>query len=192
MKKVLNKAFFERPTLEVAEDMLGKFLVKREKGKDAAYMITEVEAYDGFEDKASHAHKGKTARNEIMFGEAGYWYVYLVYGMYNMLNIVTGKKDYPAAILIRGTRLVSRLDSAKRATDKSRQVKEIDGPGKLTKALKIDRRFNKKQANKKTGLWIEDRGLKIKKSEIKKTPRIGVQYAGSCAKKPSRFILIKK
>lgn len=173
MRKVLGKSFFERSALEVAEDLLGKFLVKQEKGKEKAYMITEVEAYDGFEDKASHAHKGKTARNEIMFGEAGYWYVYLVYGMHNMLNIVTGKKDYPAAVLIRG-------------------VEEINGPGKLAKFLKIDRKFNKKKAERKTGLWIEDRGIKIKKSEIKKTPRIGVDYAGECAKKLYRFVLIKK
>ncbi|MFQ5661961.1 MAG: DNA-3-methyladenine glycosylase [Candidatus Paceibacteria bacterium] len=168
MKKQLNKAFFEEKALKVAQNLLGKFLVI--KGK--AYMITEVEAYDGFRDKASHAHKGKTARNEVMFGEAGYWYVYFVYGMYNMLNIVTGKKDYPAAVLIRG-------------------VEEVNGPGKLTKILKIDRKFNKKKAEKKTGLWIEDRGVKIKKKEIKRTPRIGVQYAGSCAKKPYRFVLIE-
>lgn len=179
MRKILNKAFFNRATLKVARELLGKFLVV--KGK--AYMITEVEAYDGPHDKASHAHKGKTARNEVMFGEAGYWYVYLVYGMYNMLNIVTGKKDYPAAVLIRGT----RLDS----TDKSRQVEGVNGPGKLTKAFKIDKRFNKKKVERKTGLWIEDRGVKVKKSEIKRTPRIGVDYAGACAKKPYRFVLVK-
>lgn len=172
MRKVLDKTFLERSALKVAEDLLGKFLVKREKGKEKAYMIVEVEAYDGFEDKASHAYRGKTARNEIMFGEAGYWYVYLVYGMYNMLNIVTGKYDYPAAVLIRS-------------------IEEINGPGKLTKALKIDRRFNKKKADKKTGLWIEDRGIKIKKNKIKRTPRIGVHYAGEYAKKPYRYLLVK-
>jgi DNA-3-methyladenine glycosylase len=176
MRKVLDKTFFERPTLEVAESLLGKFLIKRYRGVEKAYMITEVEAYDGFEDKASHAHKGKTERNEVMFGEAGYWYVYLVYGMHNMLNIVTGEKEYPAAVLIRGVEY---------------NGKRIDGPGKITKMLKIDRSFNKKKMEKKTGLWIEDRGVKIKKSDIKKTPRIGVDYSGSCSKKLYRFVLVK-
>jgi DNA-3-methyladenine glycosylase len=167
MRKVLNKVFFERSSLSVAERLLGKFLVKKSRGKERAYMITEVEAYDGFKDKASHAHRGRTMRNEVMFGQAGYWYVYFVYGMYNMLNIVIGKKDYPAAVLIRG-------------------VDGINGPGKLTKTLRIDRKFNKKKADKKTGLWIEDRGIKIKK-----TPRIGVGYAGKYTKKPYRFVLVK-
>lgn len=178
MQKILNKSFFRRPTLEVAEDMLGKFLVKKADKKKISAMITEVEAYDGFDDKASHAHNGKTKRNEVMFGVAGYWYVYLVYGMHNMLNIVTGKKNYPAAILIRGIS----------AWEKDTKV-QIDGPGKLTKFLKIDRSLNKKKAEKKTGLWIEDRGIKIEKKEIKKTPRIGVSYAGECAQKPWRFVL---
>lgn len=195
MRKVLGKSFFERSALEVAEDLLGKFLVKQEKGKEKAYMITEVEAYDGFEDKASHAHKGKTARNEIMFGEAGYWYVYLVYGMHNMLNIVTGKKDYPAAVLIRGVEEINPIRSQNKKFCRNQKFLtsyRTSGPGKLTKFLKIDRKFNKKKAERKTGLWIEDRGIKIKKSEIKKTPRIGVDYAGECAKKLYRFVLIKK
>jgi len=174
---ILNKSFFNRQTLKVARGLLGKFIVKKIKRKEISVMITEVEAYDGFEDRASHAHKGKTDRNEIMFGEAGYWYVYLVYGMYNMLNIVTSKKNYPAAVLIRGVEC---------------KGEKIDGPGKLTKFLKIDRDFNKKTANKKNGLWIEDRGVKIKNSEIKKTPRVGVDYAGKCAEKLYRFVLIKK
>jgi len=176
MRKILNTSFFNRPTLTVAEDLLGKFIVKKVGRKEISAMITEVEAYDGFEDKASHAHKGKTERNEIMFADAGYWYVYLVYGMHDMLNIVTGEKDYPAAILIRGIEF---------------EGKKISGPGKLTKFLKIDRSFNKKKADKKTGLWIEDRGIWFLDSQIKKTPRIGVDYAGACAKKLYRFILDK-
>ena len=105
--KVLNKNFFNRPTLIVAKDLLGKYLIRRLNGKIKRFMITEVEAYDGFKDKASHASRGKTVRNAPMFGEAGVWYVYFTYGMHYMLNIVTGKKDYPAAILIRGVGTVS-------------------------------------------------------------------------------------
>lgn len=169
MTKILKSDFFNRPALVVAEEILGKFLVHNNEGAETTLMITEVEAYDGFEDRASHAFRGKTKRNNVMFGKAGFWYVYFVYGMYDMLNIVTGPEDYPAAILIRA-------------------VGEYKGPGKLTKALRIDRRFNEKLAEKKTGLWIEDRGPT--KGKIKKTPRIGVKYAGEVwANKLYRFVL---
>ena len=147
-------------TLKVAENLLGKYLVRKIGDKEIALKINEIEAYDGFEDKASHAHKGRTDRNKIMFGEAGNWYVYLVYGMHDMLNIVTGKKDYPAAILIRG-------------------AGDISWPGRLTKFLKIDKKLNGKSASVKTGLWFEDRGESIDKKKIKRTSRIGVNYAGS-------------
>ncbi|HEY4521885.1 MAG TPA: DNA-3-methyladenine glycosylase [Candidatus Paceibacterota bacterium] len=168
---ILGKKFFEQPTLKVAKELLGKFLcTPKEK-----FMITEVEAYDGPKDKASHAYKGKTARNTPMFGPAGVWYVYFVYGMHNMLNIVVGSKNYPAAVLLRG------LLSSPRA--------KLDGPAKLTKFLKIDRKFNGKKAVPKNNLWIEDLGVKIKKSQIKSSPRIGVQYAGEWAKKHYRFYL---
>lgn len=166
----LKKEFFERPTLKVARDLLGKFLCRKLGGRTVRLLITEVEAYDGLDDKASHAHRGKTKRNTQMFGEAGKWYVYFVYGMYFMLNIVTEKEGYPAAVLIRG-------------------IEGIDGPGKLTKFLKIDKRFNGKLATKKTGLWIEDHGVKIKKSQIKTSPRIGVHYAEEWKDKHYRFYL---
>jgi len=171
MRKVLNKTFFERGALEVAQDLLGKFLVRKVGKKEISSMITEVEAYDGHKDKASHASRGKTKRNEPMFGEAGRWYVYLTYGMHDMLNIVTGEKDYPAAVLIR-------------ATD------EVTGPGRLTKQMKITRALNSKKASQLEGLWVEDRGVKISKKQIKKTPRIGVDYAGPVwSRRYYRFVL---
>ncbi|MBI2450541.1 MAG: DNA-3-methyladenine glycosylase [Candidatus Nealsonbacteria bacterium] len=167
----LAKAFFIRPTLTVAKELLGKYLVRRNGGKSISLMITEVEAYIGLKDKACHASCGKTERNKIMFEEGGRWYVYFTYGMHWMLNIVTGFKEYPAAVLIRGTDKVS-------------------GPARLTKYLKIDKRLNGLLADKKSGLWVEDRGCKIKSSEILKTPRIGVDYAGSVwAKKLWRFYI---
>ncbi len=167
---ILKNDFYNRPTLEVAEELLGKFLVIKKGGQKTALMIREAEAYDGPEDRASHAHKGKTERTSVMFGPAGHWYVYLVYGMYFMLNIVTGPKDYPAAILIRG-------------------AGELAGPGKLTKTLGITKAFNRQAALPKTGLWIEDRGA-IPGMRIRKTPRIGVAYAGPVwSKKPYRFLL---
>ncbi len=171
MGKILSQKFFNQLTFKIAENLLGKFLTRKYRGKEISLMITEVEAYDGFDDKASHASRGKTERNKIMFDKSGKWYVYFTYGMHWMLNIVCGQKNYPAAILIRGTR-------------------EIKGPARLTKYLKIDKKFNGKIANQKTGLWIEDRGIKIKKSQIIKTKRIGVEYAGKIwANKPYRFIL---
>ena len=170
MGTILNKAFYQRSALTVAEELLGKHLVC-ENGEG---MITEVEAYDGPNDKACHGCKGLTERTKPMFGQAGHWYVYLCYGMYWMLNIVTGDEGYPAAILIRG-------------------VGKFDGPGKITKNLKIDKRFNSFKADKKIGLWIEDRGEIIKPSAIKRTPRIGVAYAQEWADKPYRFVLkVKK
>ena len=175
MRKILAKQFFNRPSVKVAKDLLGKYLVRRSPvgggKKEIALVITEVEAYEGFRDKASHAHRGKTARNKIMFGEAGQIYVYFTYGIHWMLNIVTGKKDYPAAVLIRG-------------------AGEIKGPARLTKFLKIDKKLNTKPLGKKAGLWIEDRGLKISARAIKKTPRIGVEFAGKFwARKPYRFLI---
>lgn len=172
MNKILNQEFFQsKNTVKIARSLLGKFLMRRMKGKTKAYMITEVEAYDGFKDRASHAHRGKTERNKIMFGEAGHWYVYFTYGIHHMLNIVTGPKEYPAAILIRG-------------------IKGINGPARITKLLKIDKKLNGKSATRLNGLWLEDRGLKIKNLQIKKGPRIGVDYAGPVwSKKAYRFYL---
>jgi DNA-3-methyladenine glycosylase len=134
--------------------------------------ITETEAYDGPEDRASHASKGRTARTAVMFGDAGRWYVYLVYGMHEMLNVVTGPADYPAAILIRG-------------------VEGFSGPGRLTRALGIDRaRFNTRLANPDTGLWLEDDGCHVPDARVLATPRIGIDYAGPAwTAKPWRFVL---
>lgn len=175
MSQILPSSFFNRPTLVVAEELVGKFLVIQEAdGREAAFMICEVEAYDGPEDRASHAFRGKTKRTNVMFGEAGFWYVYLIYGTYWMLNIVTGPEAYPAALLIRA-------------------AGEYDGPGKLTKALKIDKRFHEKLACKETGLWIEDRaedGGETRPLRVWKTPRVGVEYAGPIwSKKLYRFVL---
>lgn len=173
MRKILKPDFFNRPTLKVAEDLLGKFLVRKIGSKEISSMITEVEAYDGFNDKASHASRGRTLRNEVMFGEAGRWYIYFIYGMYWMLNIVTGPKNYPAAILIRG-------------------VADAKTPGKLTRYFEVDKSFNGKTASKATCLWVEDRGIKINLKNILKTKRIGVTYAGTYwASRHHRFLLPK-
>ena len=167
---MLSEVFYAQPVQTVASTLLGKYLVCSKRTSEIAYMITEVEAYDGECDLACHASKGRTARTEVMYGEAGHWYVYLCYGMHWMLNIVTGPKDYPAAVLIRG-------------------VHGISGPGRLTKALSIGAHYNTLPAKKATGLWIEDRGIVVPQRYIEQTPRIGVAYAKEWAEKPWRFVL---
>jgi len=164
MRKTLPAPFFDRPTLTVAKELLGKYLVREYQGQTAALMITEVEAYDGPKDLASHARRGITPRTTIMYGPPGYFYVYFTYGMHWMVNIVTGKKGYPAAILIRAG-----------MTDDGALIK---GPARLTKHLKITKNENGKPAVKATGLWLEDRGTDIKSYRLIKTKRIGVDYAG--------------
>ena len=159
MLKILDQKFFNRSTILIAKNLLGKFLVRRVDGKTVARMITEVEAYDGFHDRGSHASRGRTRRNAPMFGPAGYWYVYFTYGMHWMLNIVTREEGYPAAVLIRG-------------------IEGVSGPARLTKFLKIDKNLNNFPAVRKTGLWIEDRGIKISPRSIRSGPRVGINYAG--------------
>lgn len=171
MKRVLGANFFNRKTVIVAEALLGKYLVRKIGRKIIALKIAEVEVYDGYKDKASHAFRGRTARNCPMFGPAGIFYVYFTYGIHWMLNVVTGAENYPAAILIRGT-------------------EEITGPARLTRFLKITGKLNAKKAERKSGLWFEDRGGLAPKLAIKKTPRIGVGYAGHVwSKKLYRFEL---
>ncbi|OGD24853.1 hypothetical protein A2819_00590 [Candidatus Azambacteria bacterium RIFCSPHIGHO2_01_FULL_40_24] len=171
--QVLSQKFFERSTITVAKDLLGKYLVRRRGKKVEKFIITEIEAYKGLKDKASHASRRKTKRNAPMFGEAGHWYVYFTYGMHWMLNIVTGPKNYPAAVLIR-------------------DVDGINGPARITKQLKIDKKFNNKLAMPKSDLWIEENSkFKNSKFEIRNSPRIGVNYAGPIwSKKKWRFTLI--
>jgi DNA-3-methyladenine glycosylase len=168
MRKILPTDFFDQPTLKVARELLGKFLVRKIGKETTALMISDVEAYVGHRDKASHAARGKTTRNTPMFEGAGHWYVYFTYGMHWMLNIVTEKVEYPAAILIRGT-------------DK------ISGPARVTKFLRVDKMLNGKPASRKSGLWIEDRGIKITPRQILRSQRIGVDYAGEWKNKPWRF-----
>lgn len=166
---ILRKELQDRDTLGMARWLLGKVLVRTRGGKVAAAMITEVEAYHGESDLACHASKGRTARTEVMYREGGCWYVYLCYGVHEMLNLVTGPAGHPAAVLIRG------LDS-------------VNGPGRLTKRLGIGRKLNGAPAVPESGLHLVDPGIKIPRRKILRGPRIGVDYAGPIwAAKPWRF-----
>lgn len=164
--------FFRRDVLEVAPDLLGKVLVRRfGDGRTVSARITEVEAYRGNEDLACHASRGRTPRTEIMFGPGGFVYVYLIYGMYWMLNLVTGEEDIAQAVLVRG------LDS-------------IAGPGRITRELNIGRDFYGECLNTSTRLWLEDHPGK---PGIETSPRIGVGYAGQYwASRPWRFTAVLK
>ncbi len=151
----LKADFYSKNALEMAPLLIGKLLCRKIGEQTIKLRITETESYYGIEDTASHAHKGKTPRNEPMFEKGGITYIYLCYGVHNLLNIVSGEKDNPEAVLIRG-------------------VEGFDGPGKLTKALQITREHNKVDLSKSNEIWIEDDGVKLNYIQ---TPRIGINYA---------------
>lgn len=168
---ILNSKYFNNnDTINLAYNLIGKKLVREYNNIIRSYKITEVEAYHGKEDKASHARFGKTERNKYMFDEGGRIYTYLCYGIHWLLNITTGVKDFPAAILIRG-------------------VESINGPGNVTKALHIDRSLNGKVLSKKTGLWIEMQ--ENNNFEVIALKRIGIDYAEEYKDKLWRFKLME-
>lgn len=170
MSKVVSKEFFDRSSVLVAKDLLGKYLARKTDKKVERYKIVETEAYEGLLDKASHASRGQTPRNTPMFEVGGTVYVYFTYGMHHMFNIVCGPKGHPSAVLIRG-------------------VEGCVGPGRLTKKLQIDKGLNGKILGRKSGLWVEEGDI-TQKFKIKRTPRIGVDYAGPVwSQKLYRFLI---
>src|SRR5581483_2927462 len=135
------KVLRAKRTVTLARWLLGKYLVRRlPDGREEARMIVEVEAYNGEADQACHARAGRTPRTRVLYEPGGVWYVYLCYGIHEMLNLVVGPRDWPAAILIRG-------------------VEGAIGPGRVTRVLGIDRRLNDQPATEASGLWLEDRGV---------------------------------
>jgi DNA-3-methyladenine glycosylase len=153
----LNTEFFLRDVLEVAPALLGKTLVRKYDDQTIRrFVIVETEAYRGTEDKACHASKGRTSRNEVMFREGGNVYVYFIYGMYWMLNFVTGSEGDASAVLIRG------LDA-------------IHGPGKVGKLLHLDHTFYGEDLSKSQRIWVEESGLTL---PFTTGPRVGIHYSG--------------
>lgn len=166
----LNQEYFRsKNSLYLAQDLLGKTLVRDlGKGQVLRHQIVETEAYLGANDLASHASKGRTQRTEIMFAEGGVVYVYLIYGIHWLLNIVTGPKNHPEAVLIRG-------------------VENCIGPGRVGKLMQLDRSFYGENLENSERIWIEEG---VTKGEIISSPRIGIDYAGDIWKnKPWRFKL---
>jgi len=151
---------WHKPAQVVAPALLGRWLCKRGRGgKVTRLRITEVEAYCGPKDRASHAARGMTPRTRVMFGPPGFWYVYLCYGVHWMLNLVTGPQGYPSAVLLRG-------------------LEGVNGPGRMTRRLKITKTTDGQMCAKKTGLWIEGRAETPAGWRRRRGPRIGVDYAG--------------
>lgn len=172
-RTIKAKVLQAKKTVALARWLIGKHLVRKfPDGRIDARMIVETEAYHGENDLACHARAGRTRRTEVMYRPGGVWYVYLCYGIHEMLNLVVGPENWPAAILIRG-------------------VEGAVGPGRVTKTLAIDRALNGAPATEPvSGLWLEDRGVVLKRGAVEATRRIGIDYAGPIwTAKHWRFVL---
>lgn len=181
----LDRAFYSRPALRVAKELLGKTLVRRYRGSLLTGRIVETEAYVGPHDLACHASKGRTARTEILFGPPGFAYVYMIYGMYFCLNAVTDRDGYPSAVLIRAVEPLDGVAHMKRLREHPTEAINLtSGPGKLCMAFDIDRRLNGKDLCG-GDLWVESSEMPV--GTVSASPRIGVDYAGAYRDKPWRF-----
>ncbi|MFA6170705.1 MAG: DNA-3-methyladenine glycosylase [Candidatus Margulisiibacteriota bacterium] len=176
----LPREFFTRPTLEVAKDLLGKYLVHEEHGQRLCGMIVETEAYVGREDAASHSYGGRrTGRNEIEYGPGGHVYIYLVYGLHWQLNFVTSVANEPECVLIRALEPVEGVAKMKTYRHTDDPAKLTNGPGKLCQALHLNKSFNGYDlCDKKAKFFVEDRGIEVAAEAVKRGPRIGIDYAG--------------
>jgi DNA-3-methyladenine glycosylase len=182
----IRRPFYEQNTLEVARQLLGKYLVRRHPDGITVGRIVETEAYVGPEDKACHAARGLTARTEVMFGEPGHAYVYFIYGFHHMLNIVTEREGFPAAVLIRAVEPVRGICLMKRRRGMGESQRLASGPGKLCQAFAIDRTLNGSDVCGDL-LYVRDAGEPP--PIFITTPRIGVAYAGKWKHKPWRFLI---
>ncbi len=181
---IVKKPFYQKNTLAVAKNLLGCFLVRKIGKKTIRGMITETEAYVGEDDLACHASRGRTKRTETMYGEAGRAYIYMIYGIYHCLNVVTEKKGFPAAVLIRSVKIFERPMSGRKTSD----AIELDGPGKLCGFMKIDRELNGLNISLGKRLWIE-KGIKTSAKNIRNSKRIGIDYARHCRHYLWRFYI---
>lgn len=188
--KIPPSFYLRDDVVKIARELIGKHIFTKINGELAGGIITETEAYAGITDKASHAYGNKrTKRTEIMYRRGGTAYVYLCYGIHSLFNIVTNVENVPHAVLIRGFLPTYGKKIILERTKKNELIRKIaDGPGKVSKALGIHYSHSGCElfGNK---IWLEDRGIKIEKNDIKITKRIGIEYAGNDAKLPYRFVL---
>lgn len=175
--------------VKLAANLLGKVLCTDLQDGFSSGIICETEAYSGVTDKASHAFGGRrTPRTETMYLAGGHAYVYLCYGIHELFNVVTGEKDVPHAILIRGIFPLDGMELQAARRGNRWNLKTGIGPGNVSKCLGINRQLNGIDLNHSTHIWIEDRGIVVPSDEVKITARIGVDYAGEDASLPYRFV----
>ena len=194
----LPVSFYVRnDVVQIAKDLLGKVLFTKINGIVTAGIITETEAYAGIRDRASHAYNDRrTARTEVIYAKGGTAYVYLCYGVHHLFNVVTNKENIPHAVLVRaikpfvGTEIIfKRRKKMLRQAQHDSQLKNIcKGPGTISQGLGIRVSHTGENLLGKI-IWIEDKGIKVRKSDIIKNPRIGVDYAGADALLPYRFTI---
>ncbi len=170
--KRLARNFFAQPTIQVAQKLLGKYLVLRQNGTVLSGKIVETEAYAGKDDQASHAYGRITPRNKIMYGPPGYAYIYFIYGNYYCLNFVTEKEGFPAAVLIRALEPVDGIKIMQKNRENIKLDNLTNGPGKLCQALGIDKKFNGWDVTSQI-FFVEDKGEKV--DPIESSPRVGVK-----------------
>jgi DNA-3-methyladenine glycosylase len=184
----LVRADYAVGPLKAARFFLGKFLCVAAPDGYAEGMITETEAYGGPKDKASHAFGNRrTERTEIMFAPGGVSYVYLCYGLHHLFNIITGPAESAEAVLVRAVRITGGHELVRRRRPGVPEKHWASGPGRVCAALAIGMDHNRADLMGET-IWIEDRIVKVPPREVKRTPRIGVDYAGAWALKPWRFV----
>jgi len=192
MSKVLKKDFFIGSTEEITQRLLGKLLCRSIGTRIWKGKIVEAESYLGEKDLAAHASHGRTKRTETMYGPPGHAYVYLIYGMYNCLNVVTQEEGTAEAVLIRALEPIV-LDGEKIVPDQDayegRSIEKIlNGPGKLCREFQIDKSLNGATFSRKNGLWLEEYE-DIPPERIVRAKRIGVEYAKQWKDKPLRFYI---
>lgn len=191
MAKLATSYYLNDDVVFLAKDLIGKYLYTCIDGKSiTGGIITETEAYEGFTDKASHAYNNRrTDRTEVMYGKGGLAYVYLCYGIHSLFNIVTNQKDIPHAILIRAIFPTDGINFMLQRAAKNKITKDFaNGPGKVAKILGIKTEHSgiELSGNK---IWLEDKGIRFNKNEIKTSARIGIDYAMEDSKLPYRFFI---
>lgn len=183
----LDRSFFARDTLEVARDLLGRRLVRIVEGRRVSGRIVEAEAYVGEEDEASHASPGLTKRNASMYGPPGHAYVYLIYGMYHCFNVVTGRRGFPAAILIRALEPDEGLEVMRERRDHRPDEALTSGPGRLCEALAIDLRFDSADLCAVEASLFLEVGEPIPDERVAASPRVNVRGDTAALSVPWRF-----
>jgi len=187
----LQNSFYDRPgVVTIARDLLGKVLVTEFEGRRTSGRIVEVEAYNGVVDRASHAYSGRrTQRTEVMYAPGGIAYVYLIYGIHHLFNVVTNRRDVPHAVLVRALEPMEGIPVMLERTGKPRLDFTLTrGPGNLSRAMGL---LTVHTGTSLFGglIWIGDDGFKPRRADIIASPRIGVDYAGEDAALPYRFFL---